>query len=95
MELNQSLSESEDEPPQVNKVKQRDQPIFLKRNLVKMKRQRKLTEKVKVHNGLVSFMIPMVHQIQYETNTEDFFIMQRDSKSLLGKRKSRVIMEDI
>ena len=74
-----------------NKVTNHDQPIFLRRNLQKMQGCRK-SQKVRKSHGLVTYVIPLLQQLQYQSQTEDTLLISRKT-SLLGKRK--IMTQDI
>ena len=68
-----------------NKVTIHDQPIFLHRNLQKMQACRK-SQKVRKSQGLVTYVIPLLQQLQFQSQTEDTIVISRKT-SVLGKRK--------
>lgn len=55
-----------------------------------MKEVRKNSTAKVQKNGLVTYMIPLLQQMQFKTQTEDVFIISRKNSSMLGKRKNIV-----
>ena len=79
------MEEPQPKKEEKNKVTSHDQPVFLRRNLAKMKGCRK-SQKVKNQQGLVTYVIPLLQQLQYKSQTEDTLVIPRKT-SILGKRK--------
>ena len=50
------------------------------------------SQKVRKSHGLVTYVIPLLQQLQYQSQTEDTLLISRKT-SLLGKRK--IMTQDI
>ena len=65
-----------------NKASSCCQPVFLGRNLRKMKQIRKsvFNERVQQNNGMVTRMIPLSQQLYFEVDTSDVMVYKRGMK---------------
>lgn len=65
-----------------NKASMCGQPVFLNRNLRRMKQIRKTAFNECVHqsNGMIARMIPLSQQLHFEVDTEDFMFYRRSAK---------------
>lgn len=70
-----------------NKASASCQPVFLNRNLRRMKQIRKTVhnECVQRSNGMMARMVPLSQQLYFEVNTEDFMHYKRAGKSERAK----------
>ena len=75
--------ESEPVDCQDNKATDCNQPVFLKRNLRKMKQTRTtaFNECVQQSNGMIARMIPLSQNLYFEVQTEDFMHFRRIAKA--------------